>query len=74
MTCLALPKTAQEEDAFPTFIRKSPAFLRNVCVALGNVGTSEDIPALELAAQDPHPLISEHAAWAFREARGRSAP
>ena len=46
---------------------KRPAFLRNVCVALGNVGTSEDLPALQIAAEDPHPLIAEHARWAVEE-------
>ncbi len=51
---------------------KRPAFLRNVCVALGNVGTAEDVPALEIAAQDEHALISEHAQWALQEIRLRS--
>jgi epoxyqueuosine reductase len=46
---------------------KRPGFLRNVCVALGNVGTSDDLPALRTAAADPHPLIAEHAAWAISE-------
>ena len=32
---------------------KRRGFLRNVCVALGNVGTEEDLPALETAARDP---------------------
>lgn len=50
---------------------KRPAFLRNVCVALGNVGTLDDLPALETAAADPHPLIAEHAAWAIVEIRQR---
>jgi len=44
---------------------RRPRFLRNVCVALGNVGTTDDLPALTLAAADPHPLISEHAQWAL---------
>src|SRR6478609_6977943 len=35
---------------------KRPRFLRNVCVALGNAGTLEDLPALERAAADPDPL------------------
>lgn len=51
---------------------KRPAFLRNVCVVLGNVGTPDDLPALEQAAQDPHPLIAEHAQWAIAEIRARS--
>jgi epoxyqueuosine reductase len=46
---------------------KRPAFLRNVCVALGNVGTVDDLPALELATQDEHALIAEHAQWAVAE-------
>ena len=44
---------------------KRPGFLRNVCVALGNVGDLNDLPALERAAQDPEPLIAEHAGWAI---------
>lgn len=65
---------ALDDEAFRTLFRKSPikrikrpAFLRNVCVALGNVGTAEDLPALQKAAEDPHPLISEHALWAIQE-------
>jgi epoxyqueuosine reductase len=50
---------------------KRPAFLRNVCVALGNVGTLDDLPALRQAAADPHPLIAEHAAWAARRIEER---
>jgi epoxyqueuosine reductase len=46
---------------------KRPAFLRNVCVVLGNIGTSEDLPALATAVQDEHPLIAEHASWAWQE-------
>jgi epoxyqueuosine reductase len=44
---------------------KRRGFLRNVCVALGNIGTREDLPALERAAIDPEPLIAEHARWAI---------
>ncbi|CAN5871702.1 tRNA epoxyqueuosine(34) reductase QueG [soil metagenome] len=68
------------DDTFRTLFAKSPikrikrpAFLRNVCVVLGNVGTGEDIPALAEAAQDPHPLIAEHAQWAMAEIRERAA-
>ncbi|MBB5034489.1 tRNA epoxyqueuosine(34) reductase QueG [Prosthecobacter vanneervenii] len=50
---------------------KRPAFLRNVCVALGNVGTPADLPALQAAAQDEHPLIAEHAQWAIEEIKTR---
>jgi len=50
---------------------KRPRFLRNVCVALGNTGTMEDLPALELAAADEDPLISEHARWAVERLHAR---
>jgi epoxyqueuosine reductase len=68
------------EETFRELFRKSPikrikrpAFLRNVCVALGNVGTMEDMPALKEAAQDEHPLIAEHARWAVDEILRRAA-
>ena len=51
---------------------KRPRFLRNVCVALGNVGSEDDLAALEQAATDPDPLISEHARWAIERIRARS--
>ena len=50
---------------------KRRGFLRNVCVALGNVGVPSDLPALERAAADPEPLIAEHAAWAIQQIRHR---
>jgi epoxyqueuosine reductase len=50
---------------------KRRGFLRNVCVALGNVGDWSDIPALKRAAADPEPLIAEHAAWAIEQIRIR---
>jgi epoxyqueuosine reductase len=63
---------ALDDAKFRELFRRSPikrikrrGFLRNVCVALGNVGTRADLPALEAAALDPEPLIAEHAAWAI---------
>jgi epoxyqueuosine reductase len=44
---------------------KRRGLLRNVCIALGNVGDRRAIPALTRATQDPEPLIAEHAAWAL---------
>jgi epoxyqueuosine reductase len=71
---------ALDEDAFRTLFRGSPikrikrrGFLRNVCVALGNTGSAEDVPALENAARDPEPLIAEHALWALERLRQRLA-
>lgn len=51
---------------------KRPRFLRNVCIALGNTGTPDDLPALERAAADPDPLVSEHAQWAIQQVRERN--
>jgi epoxyqueuosine reductase len=69
-----------DDEGFRTLFRKSPikrvkrrGFLRNVCVALGNVGSRDDLPALERAALDPEPLISEHAIWAISRIQQRLA-
>jgi len=69
---------ALSEEEFRALFRGSPikrikrrGLLRNVCVALGNVGTREDLPALERAAMDPEPLIAEHASWALDRVRER---
>jgi epoxyqueuosine reductase len=66
------------DDEFRELFRKSPikrikrpAFLRNVCVVLGNVGTEEDLPALREAALDVNELIAEHARWAVNEITSR---
>jgi epoxyqueuosine reductase len=48
----------------PMVRTKRRGLLRNVCVALGNAGDPSALPALERAAQDPEPLIAEHARWA----------
>ena len=64
--------TMRVED-FRTVFAKSPIkrikqerFLRNVCVALGNVGTEEDLPALR-EARERSELVKEHADWAIAE-------
>ncbi len=45
---------------------------RNICVALGNVGRDESIPALtEVIQTDPSDLVREHADWAVKEIRTR---
>jgi epoxyqueuosine reductase len=60
-----------DDVQFRALFRRSPikrikrrGFLRNVCVALGNVGDSADLPALRRAVFDAEPLIAEHATWA----------
>ncbi len=69
---------ALDDEQFRALFRGSPikrikrrGFLRNVSVALGNVGTEEDLPALTAAADDAEPLIAEHASWALAQIRSR---
>jgi epoxyqueuosine reductase len=50
---------------------KRRGLLRNVCVALGNIGDESCLPALERATADPEPLIAEHAAWAIERIKGQ---
>ena len=68
-----------DEDGFQAKFRGTPmqrtkrrGVLRNVCVALGNVGDATAIPPLEHAATDPEPLIAEHAQWAIGQVKQRS--
>ena len=70
---------ALDDGQFREMFRGSPikrikrrGFLRNVCVALGNVGTRDDLPALAGAARDCEPLIAEHADWAIERIEQRS--
>jgi len=46
---------------------KLPRFLRNVCVALGNTGSPDDLAALKHTAANADPLVAEHARWAITE-------
>ena len=55
----------------PILRTKRRGFLRNVCVALGNVGDETALPALTNAANDHEPLIAEHARWALGEIESR---
>ena len=57
----------------PLLRTKRRGVLRNVCVALGNVGDATALPPLARAAADPEPLIAEHARWAIQEIERRSA-
>lgn len=68
------------DEQFRLLFRRSPikrikrrGLLRNVCVALGNVGSRDDLPALARAAEDPEPLIAEHAKWAIDRIEERFA-
>jgi epoxyqueuosine reductase len=66
------------DDQFRRLFKDSPikrikrrGFLRNVCVALGNVGDRSDLPALDRAAADLEPVIAEHATWAINQIHHR---
>ena len=72
---------ALDDDGFRARFRGTPmqrtkrrGVLRNVCVALGNVGDALAIPPLERAAADPEPLIAEHAQWALGQVKQRCSP
>ena len=69
---------ALDDAAFKTKFKGTPlirtkrrGILRNVCVALGNIGDANSLPALEKAAHDPDPLIAEHAHWAIDQIKAR---
>jgi epoxyqueuosine reductase len=56
----------------PMLRAKRRGLLRNVCVALGNIGDEKALPMLQKAATDPEPLIAEHATWAIERIRTRA--
>ena len=55
----------------PILRAKRRGFLRNVCVALGNIGNTSALPVLHRATQDREPLIAEHAHWAIGRIEAR---
>lgn len=44
--------------------------LRNICVAAGNWGSPDALPALRALLDDEEPLVCEHAAWAIARITG----
>jgi epoxyqueuosine reductase len=75
-----LPLLALDEEGFRERFRHSPikrakrrGLLRNVCVALGNLGDPVAIPALSGALHDHEPLVRGHAAWALGQIGGAAA-
>jgi epoxyqueuosine reductase len=71
---LALDNTGFKSrfDGTPILRTKRRGLLRNVCVALGNIGDETALPALQKAAEDSEPLIAEHARWAIEQIQARS--
>ncbi len=75
-----IPLLALDEAAFRERFSHSPikrakrrGLLRNVCVALGNLGDPAAIPALIVALGDEEPLVRGHAAWALGRLGGGEA-
>jgi epoxyqueuosine reductase len=52
---------------------KRRGLARNAAVALGNIGTADDVPTLEVALSHAEPLVREHAASALAQLRRRGA-
>ena len=75
-----IPLLSLTEEQFRERFRLSPirrtkrrGLLRNVCVALGNSGDRQAIPALINALHDTEPLVRGHAAWALGRLGGEQA-
>ena len=71
---------AMSDEDFRVAFKGSPikrtkrrGLLRNVCVALGNVGTAADLPALARTAAQEEELVAEHARWAIERIEERAA-
>jgi epoxyqueuosine reductase len=75
-----IPLLSLTEEQFRERFRLSPirrtrrrGLLRNVCVALGNSGDPQVVPALIKALHDDEPLIRGHAAWALGRIKGEES-
>jgi epoxyqueuosine reductase len=75
-----LPLLALTEDEFRARFRGTPIYrtkrsglVRNVAVALGNVGDPSAVPALVRALEDEDPIVRGHVAWALGRIGGAEA-
>jgi len=75
-----IPLLSLTEEQFRERFRRSPikrakrrGLLRNVCVALGNIGDPQAVPALSGALHDDEPLVRGHAAWALGRIGGEAS-
>jgi epoxyqueuosine reductase len=46
-------------------------FRRNICVVLGNIGTAEDLSALQSVLESDDIMVAEHASWAMDQINQR---
>ena len=72
---------AWTEEEFTAHFRGTPIhrltrarWLRNICVVLGNIGSTADLPALVAVVRQEEPFIAEHAQWACGRIRARATP
>ena len=75
-----MPLLKMTEEEFRERFANSPikraklaGMLRNVCVALGNIGNTQAVPALTDALRHEIALVRSHAAWALGAIGGREA-
>jgi epoxyqueuosine reductase len=75
-----IPMLSLSDEEFKRLFRGSPVlrakrrgFLRNVAVALGNIGSPEAVPALSQALYDYEPLVRQHVAWALGRINSKDA-
>jgi len=71
---------ALDESGFRAWFRGTPVMrarrrglVRNACVAAGNSGDADLVPALVSLLTDPEPLVRGHAAWALGRIGGARA-
>ncbi|MDQ3697587.1 MAG: tRNA epoxyqueuosine(34) reductase QueG [Gemmatimonadota bacterium] len=69
---LARELLGMDDETFRSAFKGSPmkraklrGLKRNAAVVLGNIGSSDDVPALVAALSVAEPLVREHAAWAL---------
>ncbi len=72
---------SMDDESFRRDLKGSPmkrakrrGLARNAATALGNVGTTYDVPTLAAALDDPETLVVEHAAWALERIRSIAGP
>jgi epoxyqueuosine reductase len=62
---------AERMQGSPMRRLKLPRFRRNICVVLGNVGTTADLPTLQSVAASGDAMVAEHAGWAIGQIKSR---